>query len=157
MQILAGLQASFLRILGDVLLKVPELFFGPHQMIEAFLLPETAALSECFVDFSGREAFPGFTLLQQTLIINKRTQQMDVVGHDDKVGQEVLLTVGVFQTCADDLCERRLSQDARSVAVIKTRMPLEGKRAIEILLLVAGQFRKTLSPVGSERVDRVLT
>ena len=62
-------------------------------MINSILLPESAALTELSVDFISRVVFPRLTLGQHGIFRRKRSQQVDVVRHHDKVSE--LITIGL--------------------------------------------------------------
>src|SRR5687767_12867917 len=80
-------QSGMPRIAGNVISQLLELLDGPHEMIEAVLLPEATGTPQSAIDLPGRIVFPRVALLQHGGLVAESGQQVDVIGHHDEVGQ----------------------------------------------------------------------
>ncbi len=100
---LSSAQVSPARIVGDVLPVVEKLIFATDQMIEVLYLPEAALVAEASIDLNRGEVLPRIALSQHRICRRECRQQMDVVGHDDKIGKDVPVAVKMMQAVGDDL------------------------------------------------------
>ena len=120
-QVLAGTEAGFLGIVGDITPQVIELLGSSNEVIEALLVPEASLLPECAVDLRRREFFPGKTLLFYVRLAKQTHEQMDMRWHDHEIAQLVPLAVKVPQAVGDDRGQLGPFQDACAVAPIEIR------------------------------------
>lgn len=109
-------------------------------MIEGLLLPEVFALAGPTVDLCRREMQPRIELLFHRFLRGKRSKQMNVVGHDDKVSHPIATPVEVHQTVGHDVRQLRSPKLTFSVTSVQKAFPL----AIEVLLKLAANLQRQL-------------
>ncbi len=100
-------------------------------MIEPVLLPELSSAPQTTLNFSRGKVLPRFALIEHALFVNEGGQQVNMVRHDDEIGELVSIPVEVAEAVGHDPGERRLAQYALTVARIEMTMPAIGKRAYE--------------------------
>ena len=94
---LARGEFGFLWIRRDVSADSVELLRMPDQMIEDFLLPEGSGATKQSIDGCGCVLHPGRALCLHRRCVGKSGQQMDMIGHDNKVSQFVADTIKVLE------------------------------------------------------------
>ena len=95
------------------------MFGAADQVVEAIHLPEAAGVFESRVDLSSLIPLPRFNPRQHDRLRAKRGQCVNVVRHDDEVGQPIVLIVEMPQVVGDDLGQLRTFQNARAVAFVE--------------------------------------
>ncbi len=148
------LEVGLRRILGDVATEFLKGVLSAHQMVEAFVLPETASLTECGVDLFCGPALPGLHLGQHGLTRQTTDEDMQMIGHHHEVSQSVALPVKETEGIDDDLTEFLLVEHAGTVAGIHFMLKMSGKLS-EIPSVLRGQFFQVPSPVALFRINAV--
>ncbi len=131
-------QAGLFRIVFNV---SPEEFkrrFTSNQMIELIDLPELSCPSFGRIDFSAHKPLPFGTLRQHPVPVGEGGHEMNVIGHDNDVGQEI-----------SDLVERQQTvQYDRSVC----GNPKWTSACTAIEKLVAEQEQVSLNATSRDRI-----
>jgi hypothetical protein len=83
------------RILSDIPAVVLKLLQGADKMVELLDLPKLAILSDYFVYLTASESLPRRALRYEHVLILKRHQQVNVIGHDHRIGKQVSIAVEV--------------------------------------------------------------
>jgi hypothetical protein len=127
---LVGSQASFDRILRDVVTQAPKLAFVPHKVIESILLPKPALSAETTINLPSSEVLPRIALFDHRCLIGERGEQMDVIRHDDEVEHLVTITIEVQQAFGDNVCDPALRENTRAMPRIQRLMPSRGEAVV---------------------------
>jgi len=106
-------------VVGDVGRNPVKVLLVSDESIEVVPLPEGSLAGFKSIDSSGREGFPGGNDGGEVRVPREGEEQVHVVGHDDKVVQEVAFTIEKMKGVADNCGEFRLRQLAFAVAGIK--------------------------------------
>jgi hypothetical protein len=116
-------------------------------MVEAVLLPELAAAAERALDLPRREVLPRIALAEHRLLVRKRGEDVDVVRHNDEVGQLVTVIVESQHTVSDDGREFGAAEDAFAVATIEILVPPVGEVSLKLGDKLGGELLQFVAPM----------
>jgi len=109
-------------------------------MIESILLPEPSGLTKRPVDLMRREMLPGLTLFQHRFFICERSQQMNMIRHNDELSEFVPIAVEFMKALRDDLRQHWLTENALAVTGVQIIVPFFGEAVLDVVLNNLRQF-----------------
>ena len=125
------------------------LFRVPDEMIEDFLLPEGSLPSQVPIDGGGGVLHPRRTLVLHRRRIGKSGQQVNMIGHDDKVAEFVANSIKVFEGHRHNLRQFRLSQFASSLTRIEEHLASAMEHLGELCTERRTRNLKSCPPLGA--------
>src|SRR5262249_46651346 len=151
--ILAARQSCSLGIHRNVVPQIPKLLLASNEMIKSILLPKAAPLVQATIDLRRRKVLPRLTLRQHRLLIGKRREQMDVIGHYDEVKHDIAHAGEMAKAVGNNAGKVGTAQDACSSACVERVLPAIPEAVEYRLGDRASQHLKLLSPGRIERVN----
>lgn len=140
-------------IVRDIVSKFTEMFSGPHQMIEALVLPEMPFFPKHTIDVHGRVSLPAFALPLQPHARMKLHQYVNVIGHDDEISQVVTLSIKLVQALLDNAGQLTALENALTVSFVEKVVPLRCNHAMEIVAQGLRQSRQSPLPARAARIN----
>ena len=123
------MEAGFLGVLADV---SPEAFKGSavaDEVVEAFVLPESAAAAGQLVDLTRSMALPRSGDAADRMVRGRGEEGVDVIRHDRVVAELIALAVEVVKGAFDDGGMRRMAQEAGPVTGVEKVVELLAEAA----------------------------
>jgi hypothetical protein len=105
-------------VVSNVMAIVIEPICTTHEVVELILLPESSASPELLVQFRRRVVLPRVALREQRFLGRKCDKHVNVIGHNDEIGDDISLFVEMQQALSDDGTEPRLSEYALTMTLV---------------------------------------
>ena len=152
---LVGSQACFERVLRDVVTYASKLAFVPHEVIESILLPKPSLSAETAINLPGGEMLPRITLCDHRDLVGERSEEVDVIRHDDEVEHLITIAIEVKKAVGDDVSDIVLGENARAVARVESIIPALGEAVMVFSHQVGRQLLHLHLPAFLGEIDAV--
>ena len=111
-----------------------------QQMIKCILLPISTRATKHAIDLASGEMLPRFALVHHRIMVWECHQNVDMIGHDDKVSEQISLIVKMMQAICNHLGNLGITKVARSMTFVQSIHPPIRDVTLERYLLVVRQL-----------------